>query len=107
MHSRRPNSNNSQFQILLDERPELDGRQVVFGRLVDGFAILREIEKLGTVNGAPRELAKIARCGVCEAKASLEDTLEAYRTDLVLCKEVSDMKQMARNHRNKTKLAIQ
>ena len=102
MVSRRPNSNNSQFMILLDERPDLDGRQVVFGRLVDGFAILREIEKLGTVNGAPRELAKIARCGVCEAKASLEDTLEAYRTDLVLCKEVSDMKQMARNYRNKT-----
>ncbi|KAH8046887.1 peptidyl-prolyl cis-trans isomerase [Aureococcus anophagefferens] len=102
MHSRRPNSNNSQFQILLDERPELDGRQVVFGRLVDGFAILREVEKLGTATGAPKELAKIARCGVCKMHATVEETLEAYRTDLVLCKEVTDMKQMARNYRNKT-----
>ncbi|KAH8047656.1 peptidyl-prolyl cis-trans isomerase [Aureococcus anophagefferens] len=96
------NSNNSQFQILLDERPELDGRQVVFGRLVDGFAILREVEKLGTATGAPKELAKIARCGVCKMHATVEETLEAYRTDLVLCKEVTDMKQMARNYRNKT-----
>ena len=49
--TKRPNANQSQFEILLDERPELDGRRVVFGRLVDGYAILRELEKLGTVTG--------------------------------------------------------
>ena len=33
--TKRPNANQSQFEILLDERPELDGRRVVFGSCRD------------------------------------------------------------------------
>mmetsp|Transcript_26908 Transcript_26908/g.80664 ORF Transcript_26908/g.80664 Transcript_26908/m.80664 type:complete len:311 (+) Transcript_26908:127-1059(+) len=102
MHARRANANNSQFQILLEERPDLDGKQTVFGRLVDGFAILREIEKLGTANGAPKELARISACGVCAKHATLGEAIEAYQSELVLPKEFTDMKTMARNYRNKT-----
>ena len=102
MHSKRPNSNNSQFQILLDEKPELDGRQVVFGRLVDGFAILREIETLGSATGAAKERAKISACGACAKNPTLKAAIEAYAAELVLPKEFTDMKTMARNYRNKT-----
>mmetsp|Transcript_7090 Transcript_7090/g.22390 ORF Transcript_7090/g.22390 Transcript_7090/m.22390 type:complete len:316 (-) Transcript_7090:49-996(-) len=102
MLSRRPNANNSQFQVLLDERPDLDGRQVVFGRLVDGYAILREIEKLGTVTGAPKELAVVSDCGVCDSAETSDAIVQKYRGDLVVPKEVTDMKTMAKNYRNKT-----
>mmetsp|Transcript_30016 Transcript_30016/g.90226 ORF Transcript_30016/g.90226 Transcript_30016/m.90226 type:complete len:366 (-) Transcript_30016:49-1146(-) len=102
MLSRRPNANNSQFQVLLDERPDLDGRQVVFGRLVDGYAILREIEKLGTVTGAPKELAVVSDCGVCDSAETSDAIVQKYRGDLVVPNEVTDMKTMAKNYRNKT-----
>jgi len=102
MFSKRPNSNNSQFQILFDEKPDLDGRQVVFGRLVDGFAILKEIEKLGTPTGMPGADVVIVDCGLMTLGDDYEASLESYRTDLLLPKEVTDMKTMAKNYRNKT-----
>ncbi len=100
--TKRPNANQSQFEILLDERPELDGRRVVFGRLVDGYAILRELEKLGTVTGVPKELARIAACGICEKQETSAAIVEKYQAELIIPKEVADMKEMARNYRNKT-----
>ena len=100
--TKRPNANQSQFEILLDERPELDGRRVVFGRLVDGYAILRELEKLGTVTGVPKELARIAACGICDKLETSAAIVEKYQAELLIPKEVADMKEMARNYRNKT-----
>ena len=100
--TKRPNANQSQFEILLDERPELDGRRVVFGRLVDGYAILRELEKLGTVTGVPKELARIAACGICDKMDTSAAIVEKYQSELIIPKEVADMKEMARNYRNKT-----
>lgn len=102
MFSKRPNANNSQFQILFDEQPQLDGRQVVFGRLVEGYAVLREIEKLGTPNGTPKEIARIVKCGVMDLGPDLEATLEKYRAPLVLPREADDPKKVARDYRNKT-----
>lgn len=100
--SRRPNANQSQFEILLDERPEYDGRRVVFGRLVDGYAVLRDLEKLGTVTGVPKELAKIAACGLCEKGESSAKIIEAHQVELLLPKQGADMKELAKNYRNKT-----
>lgn len=103
MYSRRPNSNNSQFQILFAERPDLDGRQVVFGRLVEGFAILREIEKLGSQTGVPTHVAKIKACALIDRKPTVDLTLQAYQAPLILPKPKDDAKAIARNYRNKTK----
>lgn len=95
MWCRKPNCNNSQFQILFEEQPHLDGRQVVFGRLVDGFAILREIEK------APSSLAKVVACVMIDDDGGLESIVEKYSKPVVLPKK-ADIKDIARNYRNKT-----
>lgn len=45
------NSNNSQFYILLAQAAWLDGKSVVFGKVIEGFSILKTIEKHGNAQG--------------------------------------------------------
>ncbi|KAJ8599816.1 hypothetical protein CTAYLR_004019 [Chrysophaeum taylorii] len=85
---------NSKFQIIFAEQPAFDGRQVVFGRLVDGFAILREIEKASS--------ARILKCASVPPKGgSRQATVEAYAAPLHLPKPKDDPKHLARSFRNK------
>ncbi|KAI8813036.1 mitochondrial peptidyl-prolyl cis-trans isomerase F [Cladochytrium replicatum] len=58
-----PNTNGSQFFITFDQTPWLDGRHVVFGRVVKGQSIVQEIEKYGSRSGAPKSLIKIVDSG--------------------------------------------
>lgn len=41
-----PNTNGSQFSITLKPIPELDGKHVVFGRIIEGFEFCKEIEEV-------------------------------------------------------------
>ena len=43
------NTNGSQFYIDLSPAPHLNGRCMVFGRVVDGDDVLKEIEKVHTL----------------------------------------------------------
>ncbi|KAJ2777168.1 hypothetical protein GGI15_004592 [Coemansia interrupta] len=57
-----PNTNGSQFFITLDKTPWLDGKHVVFGRVVQGMDIVRMIETLGDKNAPLRPLKEITIC---------------------------------------------
>ncbi|CEG68370.1 Putative Peptidyl-prolyl cis-trans isomerase H [Rhizopus microsporus] len=59
-----PNTNGCQFFITCDACNFLDGKHVVFGRLIDGLLTLRKIENVATgPNNKPKLPVKITECG--------------------------------------------
>ena len=58
-----PNTNGSQFFICTADTPWLDGKHVVFGRMVEGEKTLRMMEAEGSRNGQPKNVVCISECG--------------------------------------------
>ncbi|MBQ6470631.1 MAG: peptidylprolyl isomerase [Victivallales bacterium] len=50
-----PNTNGSQFFLCFAATPWLDGKHTVFGKVIDGLAVLDKLEALGTSSGSPKE----------------------------------------------------
>ncbi|XP_037097460.1 peptidyl-prolyl cis-trans isomerase E isoform X2 [Syngnathus acus] len=59
------NANGSQFFITNDKTDWLDGKHVVFGELVEGMDVLREMEAQGTKDGKVKQKVIISDCGEC------------------------------------------
>lgn len=58
-----PNTNGSQFFICTGDTAWLDGKHVVFGKVVEGKSILDEMEKAGSQSGKTSKPVKISECG--------------------------------------------
>ena len=57
------NTNGSQFFITFVPCPWLDGKHVVFGKVVEGKNFVDDLNKLGTESGKPRSKVTIIECG--------------------------------------------
>jgi peptidyl-prolyl isomerase F (cyclophilin D) len=61
-----PNTNGSQFFITLVKTEWLDGKHVVFGKVVEGLDVIRKIEKYGSESGRTSKKIVISDCGQIE-----------------------------------------
>lgn len=58
-----PNSNGSQFYISTGRTEWLNGKHVVFGQVISGIDVVKQMEAAGSKSGKPSEKIKITGCG--------------------------------------------
>merc|ERR1712127_622954 len=63
MANRGPNTNSSQFFVCTGQTPHLDGKHVVFGTVVEGLDVIKQIEGVGSQSGKTSQPVVIADCG--------------------------------------------
>ena len=59
-----PNTNGSQFFLTTVKTTWLDGRHTVFGKVMEGVDVVKNIEAEGTSSGKPKREVKIRECTV-------------------------------------------
>jgi peptidylprolyl isomerase len=57
------NTNGSQFFITFVPCPWLDGKHVVFGKVLEGYDVVQAIEAVGSQSGKPSQAVKIVKSG--------------------------------------------
>eukprot|EP00669_Euglena_mutabilis_P003275 TRINITY_DN14216_c0_g1_i1.p1 TRINITY_DN14216_c0_g1~~TRINITY_DN14216_c0_g1_i1.p1 ORF type:complete len:308 (-),score=148.91 TRINITY_DN14216_c0_g1_i1:104-1027(-) len=83
-----PNTNNSQFFITLKTQPHLDRKHVAFGRVMQGMAVMREVEKVPCDReDYPMTPIVIAKCGQVN-KGVKVDLPEEKKVEEILSTEV-------------------
>merc|ERR1712188_335976 len=61
-----PGTNGSQFFLCTAKTSWLDGKHVVFGKVVEGMDVVEAIEKVGSSSGSTSKRGEIKDCGEME-----------------------------------------
>ncbi|KAK2587747.1 hypothetical protein KPH14_003855 [Odynerus spinipes] len=64
--------NNSKFNLTFKQLKTMDGRRVVFGKVVSNLAVMYKIEECGTKSGKPIRSIVISNCGVLPSKSDIQ-----------------------------------
>ncbi|TXG48754.1 hypothetical protein EZV62_024629 [Acer yangbiense] len=63
MANNGPGTNKAQFIICTDKTEWLDGINVIFGIVVEGFDVMKTVQKVGSISGLTSKPVTIADCG--------------------------------------------
>jgi len=61
-----PNTNGSQFFITTETTSWLDGKHVVFGKVMEGMDVIKKVEAVGSASGTPSKTVTIKDCGILD-----------------------------------------
>ena len=63
-----PNTNGSQFFLCTGKPSHLDGKHVVFGRVIEGMDVVKKVEEVGSQGGETSAKVVVSDCGELDLK---------------------------------------